>query len=210
MDGRADAGGDATADERGAIQGHVFADLHQRVFMHQHLLRERTQVGELAQAAVVVMQARRLAFATPHFGFLAQRHAPREAVFAMPAKRRQAGDDVIARLHIGDGITHRLDDASGFVAEHHRQLAGVGAVVEVHVRMADARRRRAHQHLARLRLVHRHLFDRHGRVDLSQHRCLHPCLLPPIPASVPASVPTPRGDFQRMGFTVRIARHGRP
>ena len=44
---RADAGGDAAADQRGAVERHVVADFHDGVFVHQHAFGERRQVQEL-------------------------------------------------------------------------------------------------------------------------------------------------------------------
>ena len=47
VDHRADAGRDAAADQRRAVERHVGADLHDGVFVHQHVLGERRQVQEL-------------------------------------------------------------------------------------------------------------------------------------------------------------------
>src|SRR5581483_3659021 len=44
---RAEPGGDATADDRGAIQRVVGIDLHQRVLVDEHLFGEPAQVREL-------------------------------------------------------------------------------------------------------------------------------------------------------------------
>ena len=46
---RADTGGDAAADQCGAVQRHVFADLRHRMLVHQHVFGEGTEVGELLQ-----------------------------------------------------------------------------------------------------------------------------------------------------------------
>ena len=51
VDHGADAGGDAAADQRGAIERHVGADLHDRVFVHQHAFGERRQIQELIARA---------------------------------------------------------------------------------------------------------------------------------------------------------------
>ena len=43
----ADAGNDATADQRGAVERHVLADLYDRILVDQHLLGEGRHVEEL-------------------------------------------------------------------------------------------------------------------------------------------------------------------
>ena len=51
FDHRADAGGDAAADERGLVERHVGPDLHEHVLVHEQLLGEARQVGELVAPA---------------------------------------------------------------------------------------------------------------------------------------------------------------
>ena len=80
---------------------------------------------------------------------------------------------MVAGLHVADELAHVLDDARRLVPQHARHGAGVGAVEEVHVGMAHARRGGAHEHLARPRLVDLHLLDVHRRVDGTEYGCLH-------------------------------------
>ncbi len=47
VDDGAHAGGHPAADQRGAVERHVVADLHHRVLVDEHHLCERAQVGEL-------------------------------------------------------------------------------------------------------------------------------------------------------------------
>ena len=47
VEGRADTGGDAASDERGAFERHVFPDLDHAVFVHQHLLGVGCEIGHL-------------------------------------------------------------------------------------------------------------------------------------------------------------------
>ncbi len=44
---RPEPGGDAAANQRGPVERHVVADLHQAVLVHQHLLGEGAAVDEL-------------------------------------------------------------------------------------------------------------------------------------------------------------------
>ena len=72
----------------------------QRVLVHEHLLGERREVGELADRVAV------RAAAAPRSARAAPRPVPqsdsgrREAVLAVAAEDRQAGDHVIAGLHV--------------------------------------------------------------------------------------------------------------
>ena len=123
---RADAGRHAAADQRGAVQRHVVADLHHRVLVHQHLLGEGAERCELLVSdSPFLRQPARARPAAAHLGALAERRVAGQALRAVAAEDRQAGDDVVARLHVGDVVAHRLDDAGALVAEHRRQ-AGTG------------------------------------------------------------------------------------
>ena len=58
---RADAGGDAASDQRGAIERDVLADFHQCVLMQQHLLAVGRNVEELIDWLALLRDARLVA-----------------------------------------------------------------------------------------------------------------------------------------------------
>ena len=173
MDDRTHAGGDTAADQRSAIHGHVLANLHHRVLVHQHHFRKRPQLGKLGERHITLSQPRLLFGAPLHFGFLAQRQMAREALLTMTAEHRQAGDDVVARLDVVHVTAHRFHHPGALVAEHHGQLARVGAVVEMHVTVADTGRLGAHQHLARAGLGDLDVLDLHGNVHFTKYSGFH-------------------------------------
>ena len=71
-----------------------------------------------------------------------------EALLALAAEPREAGDDVVAGLHVGDTGADRLHDAGALVAEHQRApSADHQALGDVEVAVADAGGHRPHQHL---------------------------------------------------------------
>jgi HAMP domain-containing protein len=170
---RAVAGDDAAADQRSEVQRHVLADLHQRVLVHQHLLGERRQVGELVQVRAAQLQPLRDAGRLLDLGVLADRRPARQAELAVTAEHRQAGDDPVAGLHVGHVLADRLDDAGGLVAEHDRHGRRVRALDEVQVAVAQPGGRGADQHLAAARLLDRHVLDRHRLARRVQHGGLH-------------------------------------
>ena len=173
VDDGTDARGDPAADQGRTIQGHVFADLHEGVLVDQHLLGEGAEVGELAEFRAFLGQPRLVGGTPPDFGFLAERHVSRQAVFAMAAEHGQAGDDVVAGLDVANRGTDLLDDPRRLVAEDAGHGAGIGAVEEVHVRVTDASRRRADQHLPRAGLVDLDLFDIHPGIHGAEDGCFH-------------------------------------
>jgi hypothetical protein len=139
----ADAGGDAAADEGGAVQRHLHVDLHERVLVHQHLLGVRGEVGELVHGLAVPGELRRLRLGTDG-ACLAEKRLAGEAVLALAAEHRQAGDHVIARRELRDLGADRLDDAGCLVPEDGRRRERVEAVDEVQVAVANARGHRPH------------------------------------------------------------------
>ena len=58
---RAEAGRDAAADQRRAVERHVGADLHQRVLVHEHALGEGREVRELVQVGSPSFESRGVA-----------------------------------------------------------------------------------------------------------------------------------------------------
>ena len=58
---RADAGGDAAADQRGAVERNLLGDFHQRVLMHEHVFRVGREVRELANHLALLREPRGVA-----------------------------------------------------------------------------------------------------------------------------------------------------
>ena len=172
VEDRPDPGGDPAADEGRAIEGHVLADLHQGVLVHDHLLGERGEVRELVDGPAVRggQQPRGVLGGLEH---LAERHAPDEAVLALAAEDGEARDHVVAGLDVGDRVSHRLDHPRRLVPEDHRELVGVRAVHEVQIAVAHPGGRGAHEHLPRPRLRDRDLLDLERLSDLPQDGCPH-------------------------------------
>ncbi len=128
VDDRAHAGGHRAADQRGTVQRHVAADGHQRVLVDQHLLGKGGEVQELVHGRALGQQARLLALAALGVGLHAQRQVACQAVLAMAAIGRQAGDHMIAGLDRAHFGTHLLDHAGRLMPKHHRHREGIGAV----------------------------------------------------------------------------------
>ena len=78
----------------------------------------------------------------------------------MSATRHEHHDDVIADLEIVHARSEFLDDAGGFVAEHHRRRPRTVAVDHGKVGVAQAGRADLHHHLAVAGIVELELFDR--------------------------------------------------
>ena len=148
-----------TSDQRRQVERHVGRHLHQCMLVHQHLLGERRQVQVLVQVLAFPAQAPGRARGHLHLGRLADRHVPGQAELAVAAEHRQAGDHVVARLHVGDVAADGLDDARGLVAEHGRRGPRPLALHEVEVAVAQARRGGADQDFARTRVVDLDVLD---------------------------------------------------
>ena len=99
--------------------------------------------------------AARLAGQHLHFGVLAEVRVAGHALRAGAAEHRQAGDDVVARLDVGDVLADRLDHAGRFVAEHAGRRVRIEPLDEMQVGVAEPGIGGAQQHLAALRLVER-------------------------------------------------------
>ncbi|MNE64889.1 hypothetical protein D3C80_1603290 [compost metagenome] len=127
--------------------------------MHQHLLGVGRQVDELGHRLLYVGQAGLFILAALGVGRHAQRQVAGDAVCAMAAIGRQAGDDVVARLDCAHQLAHLLDNAGGFVTQHHGCRVRVQAVDKVQVRMADPDSDGAHQHFVRAGLADAHFLD---------------------------------------------------
>ena len=70
-----------------------------------------------------------------------------QAVFAVAAEDREAGDHVVAGLHVAHLGAHRLDDPGALVAHHDRRGDGVLALHEVQVAVAEPGGGRANEDL---------------------------------------------------------------
>src|SRR5262249_16899110 len=89
-----------------------------------------------------------------------------QAVLAFAAEHRDAGDDMVARLDVGDVRADGEHHAGGFVAQHARAGARIEAFHVVQVAVADAGKGGADQHLVGRRLVELDLLDAERLVDL--------------------------------------------
>ena len=121
---RADAGGDAAADERGLVERHVGPDLHEQVLVHEQLLGEARQVGELVDGLVAAPQPRRAGRDRRASPTLSHRFGrPGEAVAARAAEAADARDHVVAGLHVA---SPREPTASTMPADSCPSTAGTG------------------------------------------------------------------------------------
>ena len=162
---RADAGGDAAAEQADFIQRRRRVDLGERDFRHHgvfgkgraaHVVEDRLAV--LREAAGAVGHV-----AGPHGGGdrLAQIGLGRGAVFAVAALGDVERDDVVARLQRFDAGAALDHDAAAFVAEDAGECAfGVVARQGEGIGVADAAGDDLQQHLALARAFDFDLFNR--------------------------------------------------
>jgi hypothetical protein len=210
---RSEARRHPAADQGGPVEGHVLAYLHERVLVHEHLLRVGGEVQELMHHLAVLRQTRRLPGLTTGLPLAAQRRPATEAVLAVAAEDREAGDDMVTRLdvaHLGADLLH---DPGRLVPEHGRHGVEVGAGLEVEVAVTDAGCRRADQYLPGPGLVDLDVLDLERLPDLTQDRGLHGVLLPSAgPGLVPRkTVPlgcAPRQPTQKACKRRRRAQRG--
>ena len=173
VDDRANAGRDPATDQSRPVEGHVFTDLRHRVLVHQHVLGEGAQVGELLEHAAGLAQPGFFPFATPRFRLLAQGHVTREAVLTVSAEHRKTGDHVIARFHVVHVGADLLDDACAFMAEDHGRDARVGTIEEMQIAVTNTGSSSADQHFPRSRLGDVDVLDLHGLIDFPEYGSLH-------------------------------------
>src|SRR5262245_19300462 len=84
-------------------------------------------------------------------------------------------DHAVARLDERDSVADSLDDACALVTEDTRRVARrVGAGGRVEIRVADAARGQADEHLPFPRLLQLDLLDGERLPELLQHRCPDP------------------------------------
>ena len=77
----------------------------------------------------------------------------------MAAKRGEAGDHMISRLHVRDVGANLFDDPRRFVPQHDGQAVGIEALDEMQIAMANARSNGPHQNFPRPGFVDRDIFD---------------------------------------------------
>ena len=91
------------------------------------------------------------------------------AVDALAALGREERHDVVAGRDQTHIVAHPLHDPGALVPQHRGRVSrGIGAGCGVQVRVADAARLQAHQHLARARLLELHLLHLERRSELLQ------------------------------------------
>ena len=164
----------AASDQSCQLERHVAADLHDRIFVHQHLLGERRQIEKLMhQLSALPAQPGRFSGQHLHIGVGADHRAARRAVVAGAAEHRQTRHDVIAGLHIGDVRADLLDDTGRLVAEHGGEWMRVKAFDEMQIGMTKAGDLGADQHLARPGFLQSDILDRERTVGLVQNGGLH-------------------------------------
>ena len=154
------ARGDAAADEGRPVERNVLANLGDGVLVHQHLLGERGEVEKLRDGATLAGKAWRLVYAARQFRLLTQRHVAGEAELAVAAEGRQASDDVVAGLNVGDVSPHGLHHPGRLVAEDGWARVGIGAVLEVQVGVTHPGCSGANEHFARARVRGLNILDR--------------------------------------------------
>ena len=82
-----------------------------------------------------------------------------ERQFAQRAAGVEAEHHVVAGLHRGHALPHRVDDAGALMPEHDRQRRRQHLVAHERVGVADAGRHHPHPHLAGPRLIQLQLHD---------------------------------------------------
>ena len=143
------------------------------MLVHQHLLGEAAEVGELADRRAVVGEARIGAGRARADRRGADGRLAAQAVLAGAAELDQEGDHVVAGADVGHVRAHRFDHARRLMARHDDRPPGHrGRVDGVQVAVAEAGADGADQHLARRRLVDGQLDDVE-RARRLQDRGLH-------------------------------------
>ena len=115
----------------------------------------------------------RLVVGAGDFRILATERPPRGTELAVAAEYRQAGDDMVARLHVAHFRTDLLNDARRLVAEDGRRGTRVIAGDIVEVAAADAAGGGPNQDLVGFRVVDLDVFDAERRAHLVQNGGLH-------------------------------------
>src|SRR5208282_1806547 len=126
---------------------------------------------ELAQRLALLRQARGRPLGPGDESTSAQIRVARQALRAIAAEAREAGDDVIARLDRGHLAADRLDNPRNLVAEHDRPVERKSPlpVDDVKIAVTHTGRGGADQHLAAPWLVDVDRFNRQRLVHLAKH-----------------------------------------
>ena len=144
------------------------------MFVDEHHLGISRQVEHLVDNAAIGPR-KTWCFAGLAAGFTAeaQGHAARDAIFAVTAERRQAGDDRVANLNGAYFAADGFDNTRRFMPGNGRQRVRVGAFDKVQVAMAKAAGRGADQHLMRPGVRYVDLFNLKRFARFDQYRCFH-------------------------------------
>ena len=147
---RPDAGENAAADERGAVERQLAIDLHHRILVRQHALGGAGDAEELPDRRAFLGQPRRRGVCAGDEASGAEIGVPAEALLAAAAEAGKARDDVIARAQGDHVVTHRLHDAGALVPEHvwTVQRKPSDTVNDVEIAVAHPGRDGANQHFA--------------------------------------------------------------
>ena len=145
------AGGDATADERSPVEGHLVDDLHHAVLVDQHLLGEPTEPSELIHRSTILLgQPWRCPLrARGRRGVVAAVGVAGETLAALATEDRYTTDHMVARFDVGHVVAHGFHDAGGLMAQHRRQLGAEDALHEMEIRVAEPGPLHLNEHLIR-------------------------------------------------------------
>ena len=129
-------------------------DLHEMVLANEHVLGETAEADELVHEPVVVAEAGRSVLRAEELVCEAAVRIPGQALGAVTAVHRQAGDDVVTRAKVLNAVADRFHDAGGLVSQDERRgVDHPDSVQRVDVAVAHTACRDAHQDLADLRFV---------------------------------------------------------
>src|SRR5262249_33594058 len=171
----ADAGEDAAAHERGAVERQRGIDLHHRVLVQQHALGVAADADELTERLASLREPRRSGLRTCDDATDAEIRMSRQTLRTASAETGQARHHVIAGTQRGHVGTDSLDHTRALVAEDIGSIERKSpeAIDDVEVAVTDAGRRGADQDLAAPRLVDLHGFDRERLVHFPEDRGLY-------------------------------------
>src|SRR3954469_6596835 len=177
VDRGAPAGRHAAAHEHGDVQRQVLVHLHARRLVDHRPLAERAEHAHAADVLALLVEAERL---VGHAAVHDQRAQVAQVLLAggAPAAASagwdERADDVVALLDARHPGAALLDDPGALVAADDGEAGHDVTVAQVLVRVAEAGRLEADQHLVVLGVVEIEFDDLPVAAQLPQHRC--PCL----------------------------------